>query len=128
MLREIDFLKGRSEDTLRQLEACIVARSCAAGEAIFRQGDAGDEIFLVTRGRVRISLRVGERDERHLATFGRGDAFGEIAFIDRGVRGVFLLLLRFRRVLELLERAFGRLGHGLLAVLAGRLEGRPRFG
>jgi SulP family sulfate permease len=121
MLREIDFLKGRSEDTLRQLEACIVARSRAAG-------DAGDEIFLVTRGRVRISLRVGERDERHLATFGRGDAFGEIAFIDRGVRGVFLLLLRFRRVLELLERAFGCLGHGLLAVLAGRLEGRLRFG
>jgi SulP family sulfate permease len=133
MLHEIDFLKGRSEDTLRQLEACIVARSCAAGEAIFRQGDAGDEIFLVTRGRVRISLRVGERDERHLATFGRGDAFGEIAFIDRGVRtaeAVALvpteLLVLSRERFDALVEQHPRLGlhffEGLARSLAVRLR------
>jgi SulP family sulfate permease len=85
-LREIDFLKGRGEDTLRHLEACVVERGCGAGEPIFRQGDTGDEIFLVRRGRVRIALRLGDGRELHLATFGRGDAFGEIAFLDRGVR------------------------------------------
>ena len=85
-LREIAFLKQRSEDTLQQLEACVLERSYAAREPIFRQGDTGDEIFLVRRGRVRISLRIGDGPGRHVATFGRGDAFGEIAFLDRGAR------------------------------------------
>jgi SulP family sulfate permease len=85
-LGEIDFLKGRSEDTLRQLEACVAERRCAAGEAIFRQGDGGSEIFLVRRGRVRVALHLDDGRELHLATFGRGDAFGEIAFLDRGAR------------------------------------------
>jgi SulP family sulfate permease len=85
-LREIAFLKGRSENTLQQLEAIVAERACAAGEAIFRQGDTGDEILLVRRGRIRISLRIGPDEELHVATLGRGDAFGEIAFLDRGAR------------------------------------------
>jgi SulP family sulfate permease len=85
-LREIGFLGGRGEDTLRHLEACVVERRCEAGEPIFRQGDTGDEIFLVRRGRVRVALRFDDGRELHLATFGRADAFGEVAFLDRGAR------------------------------------------
>jgi len=35
---------------------------------------------------VRIALRFSDGLELHLATFGRADAFGEVAFLDRGVR------------------------------------------
>lgn len=130
---EIGFLQGRSADTLADLAPCLVARACAPGEGIFRQGDAGDEIFLVRRGRVRISLRSADGEESHLATFGRGDTFGEIAFLDRGLRSadaaalteVDLFVLSRRRFDELAER-HPRLGTHFFEALARSLALRLR--
>lgn len=80
-LREMEFFRGRKEETLAALEACVSTRSCKAGERIFRRGDEGDEIFLIRRGSVRIVLH-----DRNLATFGRGSFFGELSFLDRQPR------------------------------------------
>jgi len=132
-LREIAFLRQRSDDTLRQLEACVFERGCAPGEPIFRQGDTGDEIFLVRRGRVRISLRIGDGLDRHLATFGRGDAFGEVAFLDRGARSadasaltaVELFVLSRQRFDALVEE-HPRLGAHFFEALARSLAERLR--
>ncbi len=132
-LRDIDFLKGRKEDTLQQLAACAVERSYAAGERIFRQGDVGDEIFLVRRGKVRIALRFGEGLEHHVATFGRGDAFGDIAFLDGGARSADAvaltptdLLVLSRGRFDLLAEQHPRLGHHFFVALARSLAIRLR--
>ena len=116
-LREIAFLKGHSEDTLQQLEACVAERRYEAGEPIFRQGDAGDEIFLVRCGRVRIALRFSDGLELHLATFGSGDAFGEIAFLDRGVRSAGALAFTPAQLFVLSRQRFDAL-----------VEQHPRLG
>ena len=132
-LGEIDFLKGRSAGTLRDLAPCLVERSIAAGEPVFRQGDGGDEIFLVRSGRVRISLRFGDGDEVHLATFGRGDAFGEIAFLDRGLRSADAVALSqvelfvlSRRRFDALAEQHPRLGTQFFEALARSLALRLR--
>jgi SulP family sulfate permease len=62
-----------------------VARSYGAGQAIFKAGDTSDELLLIRRGVVRIVLPLGGT-YHNLASFGRGDFFGEIAFLDRGQR------------------------------------------
>ncbi len=85
-LQEIDLFRGRKPETLAALEACMERRRCKAGEAIFRIGDFGDELFLIRRGAVRILLPLGGQQEHHLATFGRGNFFGEMAFLDRAPR------------------------------------------
>jgi sulfate permease, SulP family len=85
-LREIDFLRGRKEDTLRELAECTEERSYQAGERIFRQGDQSDEIYLIRRGTVRIVLRLASGGEYHVATCGQGDFFGDMAFLDAGAR------------------------------------------
>jgi len=85
-LREIDLFKGRKEETLTALEACMDKRSCKAGEQICARGDAGHEIFLIRRGAVRIVLPLKDKQGHHLATFGRGDFFGEMSFLDRDLR------------------------------------------
>jgi SulP family sulfate permease len=132
-LRDIEFLKGRGEDTLRQIAECAVERSYAAGERIFRQGDVGDEIFLVRRGRVRIALRFDNGVEHHVATFGRGDAFGDIAFLDRGARSADAvaltradLLVLSRGRFDLVAEQHPRLGHQFFAALARSLAIRLR--
>jgi SulP family sulfate permease len=85
-LGEIEFLKGRKEETMRELEQCMESRSYAKGERIFSQGDSGDELLLVRRGRVRIDFAIEDGEVFHVATFGRGDFMGDMAFLDSGIR------------------------------------------
>jgi len=85
-LREMEIFKGRKEETLAALEACMETRSFKAGERIFSRGDSGDSLFLIRRGAVRILLPLNGKQGHHLATFGRGDFFGEMTFLDREPR------------------------------------------
>ena len=85
-LGEIELFKGREEQTLVALASCMEKRSFKAGERIFTCGDAGDELFLIRRGAVRIVLPLSGKQGHHLATFTRGDFFGEMSFLDREPR------------------------------------------
>jgi SulP family sulfate permease len=132
-LRDIDFLKGRKEATIRELEACVIERSYAAEERIFRQGDAGDEIFFIRRGSVKIVLQLGPDKEYHVATFTRGDFFGDMAFLDRGTRSADAmaarpseLFLLSRDRFDALVEEHPRLGQAFFAGLARSLAIRLR--
>jgi SulP family sulfate permease len=85
-LEEIDFLKGRRPETMREMEQAVETRHYKAGEPIFTQGDPGDELLLIRRGRIRISLALRPHERYHVASFGRGDFFGDMAFLDSGIR------------------------------------------
>jgi len=50
------------------------------------RGDPGGELLLIRRGAVRILLPLGGGGHLTLATFGRGNFFGEMAFLDGSVR------------------------------------------
>ncbi len=85
-LAELEVFRGRAAETLSDLEACMERRSFKAGEKIFKAGDASDQLFLIRRGAVRIVLPLEGMQDHHLATFGRGDFFGEMAFLDHQPR------------------------------------------
>ena len=132
-LREIDLFKGRKEETLTALEACMEKCSYKAGERICARGDAGHEIFLIRRGAVRIVLPLKDKQGHHLATFGRGDFFGEMSFLDRDLRSadayaftdteLFLLTReRFDAFAEDHKKAAIQMLEGLARKLAIRLR------
>ncbi|MBT9583389.1 protein kinase [bacterium] len=52
-----------------------------AGEMLFRQGDAGDKVFLIRRGLVEIFAENSGR-RRRLNLRGRGEVIGEMALLD----------------------------------------------
>jgi len=85
-LREISLFAGRKEETIIALEACVERLSFKAGQNIFSRGDHGDKLYLIRRGAVRIELDVAGKFNYHVATFGRGDFFGEMGFFDGGAR------------------------------------------
>jgi SulP family sulfate permease len=132
-MREIDFLRGRKAETVAELESCTVQKSYQPGEKIFAQGDVGDEIFFIRRGTVRIVLRLADGKEYHLATITQGDFFGDMAFLDRGVRSADavaaaptdLFVLSRERFDEVTEE-HPRLGRQLFAGLARSLAIRLR--
>lgn len=133
-LREIDVFLGRKESTLAALEACMEKRIYKAGEKIFSQGDAGDEIFLIRRGAVRIVLPLGNKQSHHLATFGRGDFFGEMAFLDPDPRSADALafsdvdlFVLSRKRFDTLAEEHKRLAIGLVLSVARVLSTRLRY-
>jgi SulP family sulfate permease len=85
-LKQIELFNDCDDSVLDKLRQCVHERAVRAGELVFSHGDEGDEIFLVRRGVVRILLPLKGGKRHHLATFGRGDFFGEMAFLDRGRR------------------------------------------
>ena len=61
---------------LEQLAQLLSERGVAAGEVIVRQGEPGDDFFLVADGRVRVSV-----DGQPAGELGAGEGFGEIALL-----------------------------------------------
>ena len=53
----------------------------SAGEIIFREGDLGTEMYIISEGKVEILNRLGE-DDRVLAVLEKGDFFGEMSVLE----------------------------------------------
>jgi len=85
-LSDMAMFAGRKPETLAALEARMQARSFKAGERIFSRKDDDNSLVLIRRGAVRITVEITDRLTYHLATFGRGDFIGELAFLDRKPR------------------------------------------
>src|SRR5579863_8459147 len=58
-----------------------LGREFRAGEVLFREGEQGEEMYVIQSGLVQILKRVGA-DERPLATLGRGEFLGEMAILN----------------------------------------------
>lgn len=132
-LDEIAFLKGRKEETMREMERSVETRHYDPGQNIFSQGDPGDELLFIRRGRVRIAFSIGEGEPFHVATFGRGDFFGDMAFLDSGIRSANAVaetptdLYAIRRAaFDALADKHPRLGQQFMGGLARALAFRLR--
>jgi len=132
-LREMDLFAGRKEETLLALEACMEKRSYKAGETIFVRKDEGQELILIRRGAVRVQIPLGEKLMYHVATFGRGDFVGELAFLDRHPRSAEAIALvdtdlfllsrdRFDGLAEEHKRIAIQLLEAVASTLASRLR------
>lgn len=87
-LHEIALFKGSKPDTLTDLNNCMESRSYKAGETIYCLGDTDANLYLIRSGEIRIMGRVGGSSRLcHIATFGRGEFFGGLAFLDHRPRG-----------------------------------------
>jgi len=85
-LNEIELLEGLDEKTIAKLTDCVHEIDVEAGHRVFQRGDEGDDIYLIRKGTVRVLLPLSSGKKHHIATFHRGNFFGELAFMDRGVR------------------------------------------
>ena len=77
-LHGIDFLAHLPKKALHTLAESAETRLFAPGERIVREGDAGEELFVIRRGEVRIEI--GSR-HREVARIGPGQFFGEMSLM-----------------------------------------------
>ena len=96
----------------------------AAGEQIFRIGDAGDCAYLIESGTVEVFVVI-QGVEQRVSSMGKDEMFGEIALIDqqprtatvRAAEKTVLVPVKRKLVENLLEKSDPILRHLLLVVL-----------
>lgn len=119
-LHQMELFQGRKADTIQDLQACMEPRSWKAGETIYRKGDTGDELYLIRSGEVRLLVNRGVNSQvHHTASFGRGDFFGGLAFLDRRPRANDAVAHQDTDVFVLTLEKFNQLAesHGMTAYI-----------
>jgi len=76
-------------------------REFQPGEEIIKEGAAGDEMFIVLRGKIRL-----HKNGAYITNLGSGAHMGEMALVDRGPRSVSATAEERSRVLTLRRREF----------------------
>lgn len=68
-------------------------RDVEAGKVIFREGEEGDQMFIIQDGQVKVSRNIAGK-EQVLAILGKGDFFGEMAIVTKVKRTATVTALR----------------------------------
>ncbi len=85
-LARVPFFDGLTREALALIAKVTTEESHATGIKIFQYGDAGDKLFIILDGKVRISRDLSGMGEEALAVLGPGEVFGEMSLIDEAPR------------------------------------------
>lgn len=96
----------RDRDALLSDSAMLGRRRFRAGETIFRQGDAGDAMYIIESGEVEIRLFGDMAQALPLRTLRAGEFFGELSLFDRQPRSASAVATADVVLLELDHDAF----------------------
>lgn len=111
-LGKFEIFHGLNDMELAALEACQVVRTYAAGDVVFAADTVGHELMLISRGEVKVSLPVADGKTIHLATFSRGQFFGEMSFLDGRAHSADVQATRETELIAIDRRAFAKVAVG----------------
>jgi CRP-like cAMP-binding protein len=77
------------------------------GQVLFREGDVGEEMFIVQSGRVAIKKKVRDGSEATLAVLEKGDFFGEMALLERLPRSASAEVIEDGDLIKIDNEVFG---------------------
>ncbi len=86
LLRKVPLFAGLTRAQLEKVGEIAQTRSFEGSARIFSEGEAGEAMFVIVEGRVRISKTVPGIGEEALAILEKGQYFGEMALVEDGSR------------------------------------------
>ena len=86
LLRNVAIFRDLDSGELARVSEVCREQTFASGEYVFREGEAGNRLYLIVEGEVRISRQVPGSGEEALAVLKPGALFGEMAVFDRSER------------------------------------------
>ncbi len=129
-LARVALFEGSDERMLGIVADAVQRRRFAAGDVLFREGDAGEAVYVLYRGTVKLSKVDLGGHEKTLALFRPPEYFGEMAPLTEGTRSATALavdeveaFLLFDDDFHRLMRDSHRIGLNVNATLARRLRG-----
>jgi HEAT repeat protein len=116
-LRRVPLFADLQPAELKQVASIAQERLFSDGEAICRQGEAGEEMFIVISGEARVVVETEGGQSRDLARRRPGEVVGEMAIITQEPRMASVLAAGPVRLLSIDRRSF-----------EGMLRERPETG
>ena len=142
ILRQVDIFYDLSDTQLEQMATICQPVSYNAGELIFQENTASDEMYVVVRGAVEIQVdpailgldSPASPGPTTIAILHEGQVFGEVALVDRGLRSAAakcaarptqLLLIKREDLMRLCEEDY-QLGYQIMRNIATALAFKIR--
>jgi CRP/FNR family cyclic AMP-dependent transcriptional regulator len=82
----MDLLASLPDDQRRLVAAKMIRRSYRKGDTLLFEGDVGDSLHIVTKGKIAIRTSTLKGDVVTFTVLGEGAAFGELALLEPGSR------------------------------------------
>jgi hypothetical protein len=118
LLKSSELFGGLPAENLATLAAVATEIRCPAGAFLFREGDAGDSLYVLSSGRVRIVKSGSE-----IAVLVKGACFGEMAVLDDAPRSADAVIIDEAVVLRVGSEEF----YGVLAENPALTQGVVRL-
>jgi CRP-like cAMP-binding protein len=110
LLGRIDLVQALSAEARKTLAERARFVEYGPGQAIVRQGEQGDTLYLVARGEVSVRIDMGGvAPQREVARLGRGAVFGEMSMLTGESRTATVVSLGDAALLALDRDAFDRI-------------------
>lgn len=123
-LKSIDLFSQIPGEDLTQVALIATEESREQNDEIFAEGEAGDALYLVIDGRVRV-----HKADRVIAELGERECFGEMAILDAAPRSATVTALSDTNLLKLARDDFQEIlgekpeiAMGIIKVLTRRLR------
>jgi small-conductance mechanosensitive channel len=109
LLSRVDFVQALGEDARKLLAERARYLEYGPGQAVVRQGEQGDALFLVASGEVRVRVMpAGGGTEKEVARLGRGALFGEMSVLTGDARTATVVAAGDAALLSIDREAFER--------------------
>lgn len=129
VLRQAPLFSGLDDEAAEALETSMASSSLRRGEILFSEGDDGNQLYVVTEGKIKLGRTSPDGRENLLAILGPGQMFGELSFFDPGPRSATATAVTDvelkslgHEALSPVLKAHPDVAHALLNQLAGRLR------
>jgi CRP-like cAMP-binding protein len=128
-MRSAPLFRELNDEAAAALRASMVEVHLDRSEVLFREGDEGDRVYVVTEGKIKLGRTAQDGRENLLALLGPGQMFGELSLFDPGPRSATATAVTETSLLglghaDLIPLLSGRpeVARGLLLQLASRLR------
>src|SRR3954469_1310537 len=129
VLAEVDLFGSLPAEAVQRVAAAAQPRTLRRGDVLFREGDPGEELFVVETGRIAIANKSFDGRESVFALMEAGDVFGEMSLFDGRGRSADARALETSKVyavpfepLRTLFREQPELLWPVVELLAGRIR------
>lgn len=129
LLKKVSYFELLRTDQLRHIVPLLEPAGWVAGERVFDMGEASEDMFIIVRGRIGISIHADPARREFVTELKDGDCFGEMGILDDQVRSATAHVIEDTEALALgkeklhgLLLSYPELGIGVMHALSRRLR------
>ena len=129
VVRKAPIFQGLDPAAANTLRTAMAPVKLRKGQALFKEGDDGDNLYIITSGKIKLGTKSQDGRENLLMVLGPGDMFGDLSLFDSGPRTSTATAVTESRLLSLGQekvipwvREHPEASLHLLARLASRLR------